>query len=221
MTAPAANHTALMDQVYRRQRYIYDLTRKYYLLGRDRLIAELGLPENAAVVEVGCGTARNLIQLARRYPTAQLYGLDASSQMLETATAALARAGLADRVTLRLGYAEDLTPAMFGRSEPFDAVLFPYSLSMIPDWKQALRSAAACLGPNGRVHIVDFGDLGRAGPFRSLLRAWLRLFHVEPREGLLQALEGSGDNTNGRLRTLFGRYAFLYSGTASALIRMA
>ena len=26
-----------MDKMYRHQRYFYDLTRKYYLLGRDRL----------------------------------------------------------------------------------------------------------------------------------------------------------------------------------------
>ena len=29
---------ALMDRIYRRQRHVYDLTRKYYLLGRDELI---------------------------------------------------------------------------------------------------------------------------------------------------------------------------------------
>ncbi|TIQ66810.1 MAG: SAM-dependent methyltransferase, partial [Mesorhizobium sp.] len=33
-----------MDGVYRWQRHIYDLTRKYYLLGRDRLISGLEVP---------------------------------------------------------------------------------------------------------------------------------------------------------------------------------
>ena len=37
-----------MDQVYRRQRYIYDFTRKYYLLGRDRLIRGLALQPGRA-----------------------------------------------------------------------------------------------------------------------------------------------------------------------------
>ena len=32
-TAPAGGHAALMDGVYRYQRHVYDLTRKYYLLG--------------------------------------------------------------------------------------------------------------------------------------------------------------------------------------------
>ena len=33
-----SNHAALMNSIYRRQRHIYDFTRKYYLFGRDRLI---------------------------------------------------------------------------------------------------------------------------------------------------------------------------------------
>ena len=32
---------ALMDDMYRRQRHIYDLSRKFYLLGRDEAIARL------------------------------------------------------------------------------------------------------------------------------------------------------------------------------------
>ena len=31
--------TRRMNRMYRRQRHIYDGTRRYYLLGRDRLIA--------------------------------------------------------------------------------------------------------------------------------------------------------------------------------------
>ena len=34
---------ALMDRLYRRQRHFYDVTRKHYLLGRDRLIDGTGL----------------------------------------------------------------------------------------------------------------------------------------------------------------------------------
>src|SRR5207248_267479 len=64
----APDHAALMDKVYRRQRYFYDFTRKYYLFGRDRAIHELRLPAGARLVEVGCGTARNLVRIARRYP---------------------------------------------------------------------------------------------------------------------------------------------------------
>ena len=204
---PAKNHATLMDQVYRHQRYIYDFTRKYYLFGRDRLIRELDLRPGDRLVEVGCGTARNLIRIARRYPQAHLFGLDASQEMLKTAGEAVRRAGLQTRIRLVHGYAEDLSPAMFGQTEAFDACVFSYSLSMIPDWKQALRSASAALSAAGRIHIVDFGDLtglGRVG--QAILQAWLRLFHVTPRAELLHGFE---QNTPDSLRLLPGRYAFL------------
>ena len=80
-------HAGLMDRVYRRQRHVYDFTRKYYLFGRDRLIRDLALEPGESLVEIGCGTARNLIAIARAYPGVRLYGLDASSAMLETARA--------------------------------------------------------------------------------------------------------------------------------------
>ena len=34
----SAEATLRMDRIYRHQRHIYDLSRKFYLLGRDRLI---------------------------------------------------------------------------------------------------------------------------------------------------------------------------------------
>jgi S-adenosylmethionine-diacylgycerolhomoserine-N-methlytransferase len=199
-----------MDQVYRHQRYIYDFTRKYYLFGRDRLIRELALRPGERVVEVGCGTARNLIAIARRYPEVRLFGLDASQEMLKTAADAVRRAGLEGRITLAHGYAETLAPAMFGEHENFDRAVFSYSLSMIPQWQQALKAAARVLTPDGFIHIVDFGDLtalGRVG--RGILLWWLARFHVAPRAELLHTLERRG---TGSLRVLPGRYAFLLTG---------
>jgi S-adenosylmethionine-diacylgycerolhomoserine-N-methlytransferase len=206
-----------MDSVYRQQRHIYDLTRKFYLLGRDRMIDRLAPAPGARIVEIGCGTARNLIRLARRYPDAKLFGLDASEAMLETAAIAIGRTGLSDRIKLAQGYAEALSPAMFGETAPFDNTLFSYSLSMIPEWKQALNAARVALGTGGRIHIVDFGDLRNlASPVRVALRKWLDLFHVAPREELLNAIEKvNGDST--QLHILPGRYAFLFNSDAESL----
>ena len=76
-----------MDGVYRYQRHIYDLTRKYYLLGRDRMLRGLDVPPEGTVLELGCGTGRNIVLAARRYPAARFFGLDISAAMLETAAA--------------------------------------------------------------------------------------------------------------------------------------
>lgn len=207
-----ASHAELMDGVYRWQRHIYDLTRKYYLLGRDRLIAELDAPAGGTVLELGCGTGRNIILAARRYPEARFFGLDISAEMLETAQAAIARAGLSGRVTLARADATAFDAgALFGQPA-FDRVFVSYSLSMIPGWEKTVAEGLAVLAPGGSLHVVDFGQQeGLPRWFRALLRGWLRKFHVEPRASLRDVLESESQRTGAtfRFRTLYRGYAWL------------
>ena len=179
------DHAGLMDEVYRGQRHVYDLTRKYYLLGRDQLIAEMDVPDGGTVLEVGCGTGRNLAKIARKWPEARLYGLDISEEMLKSATLNLRRAGCVDRTELGQADAAHFDAlALFSRAR-FDRIMFSYTLSMIPDWQGALRQAATLLSTQGSIHIVDFGTQdGLPDWFRQALLAWLVKFHVEPRAGL-------------------------------------
>ncbi len=170
-------HAALMDGVYRWQRHIYDATRKYYLLGRDRMIAGLDVPPGGAVLELGCGTGRNLLLAARRYPRARFYGLDISAEMLATADATLSRRALRDRVALARADATRFdAQALFGRAA-FDRIFVSYALSMIPGWERAVDAALAALSPGGSLHVVDFGQQERLpGWFAAMLRAWLARF---------------------------------------------
>ncbi len=172
----------LMDRMYRRQRYIYDATRKFYLVGRDATIAELDARPGDGVLEIGCGTGRNLVKMARRYPQARLFGLDVSNQMLASARAAIARAGLESRVRLAQGDAASFDAGrLFARSD-FQRVMISYALSMIPPWREALAQAVDALAPGGSLHIVDFGDsAGLPSAFRAALNRWLAAFDVTPR----------------------------------------
>lgn len=190
MQAVAENHADLMDNVYRGQRFIYDLTRKYYLLGRDRLIAEMDVPDGGTVLEIGCGTGRNLAKLGRVWPECRLYGLDISAEMLKSAASTVAQAGLGPRTMLARGDAAHFdVDALFGRRK-FDRIMFSYTLSMIPDWQGALRHALGLLSTQGSLHIVDFGQQERLPRwFRGALQSWLRQFHVEPRAMLTPCLE--------------------------------
>lgn len=187
-TTAVRDHARAMDAMYRAQRHIYDATRKFYLLGRDRLIAELAPPRGGSVVELGCGTARNLIAAARRWPQARFHGVDISAAMLETAQAAVARAGLAGRITLARGDAAAFLPQTFGL-ECVDRVFMSYALSMIPDWRGAIDCGAAALAPGGRLSIVDFGQQERLpAAWRALLFAWLGRFDVTPHPDFAAAL---------------------------------
>lgn len=178
-------HAALMDRVYRRQRHFYNATRRYYLLGRDRLIRDLTPPPNGRVLEIGCGTGRNLLKAARLHPNARFYGVDISSAMLESAGGAIERAQAKDRIVVAQGDATQLDPnASFG-IKSFDRVYFSYTLSMIPPWRDALRHAASLVAPGGTLSVIDFGQQESLPRwFRALLFQWLGLFHVAPNERL-------------------------------------
>ena len=182
------DHGALMDAQYRWQRHVYDLSRKYYLLGRDEMICAMAVPPGASVLELGCGTGRNLALVARRYPQARLYGVDISAEMLKNARRNVPGACLA------VGDATHLDGTALLGAATFDHVFMSYTLSMIPDWVGALDQGARLLAPGGRLHVVDFGQQqGLPGWFRSMLRGWLTKFHVTPRAELFlmcQAVAG-------------------------------
>lgn len=181
--ATHGGHAALMDEVYRGQRHIYDFTRKYYLFGRDTLIHGLAARPGMRVLEVACGTGRNLAKVAKAWPGARLYGLDISEEMLKSA-----RAALGAEARLGQGDACSFDPASLLGEPAFERIVLSYSLSMIPDWRGALDHAASQLAPGGSLHVVDFGDLsGLPRPAQKLLRAWLAKFHVEPRSALPEA----------------------------------
>jgi len=185
-----ADAAVRMDRQYRWQRHIYDVTRMPYLLGRDRLISELNPPSGAHILEIGCGTGRNLIRIARTYPGVECFGIDVSNVMLDTARRSIRSAGLEGRIRLAQADAVTADPQLlFGRPS-FDRVMISYALSMIAPWRQALAHSASLLGPQGSLCLVDFGDqAGMPAWFRALLFRWLGWFHVSARTDLKQELE--------------------------------
>ncbi len=209
-------HGALMDQIYRKQRRVYDATRKYYLLGRDYALRHLAPSPEAHILEIACGTGRNLSQIDMRYPGRHLYGLDISSQMLLSA-----EAKLGDRAKLAQGDACDFDPvALFGHDK-FDRIVMSYCISMIPDWHAALTEATRHLAPGGEVHIVDFGDQSQMPRwFNRSLRSWLMRFHVVPRDDLPQVLERVTDAgvTHKRLLGSYVQYACIRNSGAPGTV---
>lgn len=118
------------------------------------------------LVEAGCGTARNLLQIARRYPKVRLYSLDISGEMLRSAHETTRRTGL--QVKLVQAGAEDLRPELFGQPENFDRIVFSYSLSMISKWDQVLNRAAAAFEASGAYSYRGFWRFDRARKDRQI-----------------------------------------------------
>lgn len=218
---PKKEQAVAMDRMYRFTRHIYDITRAYYLLGRDRMLARVQTGPGTATLEVGCGTARNLIKLARRPQPGLLCGLDASQEMLDTAAASIARANVPavgnEPIRLKQGLAEDLDPSvMFDRHEPFDTVFFSYCLSMVPTWPAAIEAALANVKPGGKLLIVDFWDQADLPSlFAAVLKKWLALFHVHYRPEVHDALVALGQSGRAdvQFESVYRRYAYIATVT--------
>jgi S-adenosylmethionine-diacylgycerolhomoserine-N-methlytransferase len=192
----SAHAVDLMNRIYRHQRHTYDFTRKYYLLGRDRMIDELDARDGARVLEIGCGTGRNLIMAARKYPDARCFGIDVSTEMLNSATEAISRASLTARVSVAHADATRFDPgSLFGTAQ-FERIFISYSLSMIPHWKSAVDTAISLLASDGELRIIDFGGQERLpAAFGRLLRRWLKTFHVAPCDDLEAILKARTADT--------------------------
>ncbi|MEP7454644.1 class I SAM-dependent methyltransferase [Phyllobacterium sp. SB3] len=190
-------HGPLMDRVYRHQRHFYDATRKYYLLGRDPMIAGLNPPERGSILEIGCGTGRNLVLTGEAYPKTSLYGIDISNEMLATAHKKIEAVGLGKRVHLAHADAADFSPQTLFRRRHFDRIFISYAVSMIPQWQTVVQEAVSHLAPNGSLHIVDFGDLADVPLIaRKALYTWLDWYHVTPRNELFDVADAVAAKNN-------------------------
>lgn len=180
----AATHAACpanaLQGYYRLHSRIYDATRWTFLFGRDEVVRRAALHvahPPRRILEVGCGTGRNLERLAKRFPEADITGVDLCGSMLDRARRKGALRG--DRVAL-LEAAYDAPLA----SGSFDLVLFSYALTMFgPHMRPALDAAMEDLAPGGLLAVADFHDM----PVRAF-RAWMGMNHVRLDGQVLPAL---------------------------------
>ncbi len=118
------------------------------------------------VLDLACGTGIVTKALLQRRPRARVTGVDVTAEYLAVARRRFARLG--DRVTLRLGNAEDVL-----LDGPYDAVVASY----LPKYVDAGRLVANLLphlAPGAVVAFHDFTVPGSPLP-RALWTAWMRV----------------------------------------------
>ncbi len=207
MSGDAATATTVhpLERYYRLHARIYDASRWSFLFGRERLLRLVeahGQPRN--ILEVGCGTGKNLLRLRQLWPGAKLTGLDLSAAMLAQARRKVGGAG----PTLTWRHQAYSHPLL--TDPPFDLLLFSYALTMFnPGWEEAIAAAAADLAPAGIMAVVDF----HTSPF-SLFRRWMALNHVRVAGHLLPVLENTFTTRHREIRPAYGGlwHYFLFLG---------
>jgi demethylmenaquinone methyltransferase/2-methoxy-6-polyprenyl-1,4-benzoquinol methylase len=110
----------------------------------------LDLRPGDRVVELGCGTGRNLPFLrAAVGPRGKVYGIDLSAGMLARAAQLRDRHGWDNVELIQVDAAEFVAP------EPLDGVLFGLSYNTMPHHRLVLQNAWMQLRPGGRIVIMD------------------------------------------------------------------
>ena len=164
-----------LKRYYRLHAPIYDATRWAFLFGRTRLIQLLSQSCAGAtpkqILDLGCGTGKNLCALAQAFPAAQITGVDLSAEMLAQAGRNLVQKldpVARGRISLRHTDIAQISGLQY------DLIVCSYMLSMtgnqLGDTLQKLRKL---LTPTGRLAIVDF-DSTRAAWFAR----WMGVNHV-------------------------------------------
>lgn len=165
-----------LKRYYQFHSKIYDSTRWSFLFGRDALIEKVArLASPKTVLEVGCGTGKNLLSLAAAFPNASLTGLDLSAEMIDVARKNLA--AHSSRVSF-------LTIPYTKLGGNFDLIVLSYALTMInPGWDSVIETAATDLSPNGLVAVVDFHNSALPA-----FKRWMGVNHVRMESHLLPKL---------------------------------
>lgn len=173
-----SSHDDQVENYYRFHSHIYDITRWSFLFGRIDLLNLLpDLPPRPRILEVGCGTGKNIETLEYHFPDATIYGVDLSKEMLAKARHKIDQSTKIKLIKARYG-SDNLD------LEPFDIILLSYSLTMVGDQLDViLQQVLNDLKPHGHVAVVDF----HTTPL-NWFRRWMKINHVDLDGHLLSLL---------------------------------
>src|ERR1700753_2384611 len=114
-------------------------------------VADPGRPAGGLVLDVASGTAGVALQLSAR-TGARVVGVDLTEPMLREGQTRVAAAGMAPRIALGGGAAEELPFP----DASFDALTFTYLLRYVDDPQATLTELARGVKPGGTVASLEF-----------------------------------------------------------------
>jgi ubiquinone/menaquinone biosynthesis C-methylase UbiE len=156
---------------------------------REELIKQASIQPNQRVLDLGCGTGTLVVLLKRKYPAAEIVGVDPDPKALQRAQKKIRRAGVA--VQLDEGFADEL-PYEAGT---FDRVLSSFMLHHLEEHERekTLREVLRVLKPVGTFHLLDFagGEDKAPGRLGRLVNSHARL-EDNSQQRILQLMRRAG-----------------------------
>jgi S-adenosylmethionine-diacylgycerolhomoserine-N-methlytransferase len=164
-----------LKQYYKVHSIWYNSTRWTFLFGRHSLCRYFPeIPQEARILDLGCGTGKHLKQLVEQYPHSEIIGLDQSKEMLNKIDPTL-------RDSIQLIHTT-YTKETF-KEDYFDLIVCSYSLTMFSDLDEVLQTIQFHLKQTGELVVVDFEKT----PF-SWFSRWMRKNHVHFEHQLFKKL---------------------------------
>jgi demethylmenaquinone methyltransferase/2-methoxy-6-polyprenyl-1,4-benzoquinol methylase len=146
-----------MEAIFDSLAFKYDFANTFMSFGihhywRKVAVDRTGLQSGAKVLDLCCGTGMITADLAEKAgPDGKVTGMDLSEKMLAVAEKRLKMRGLADRVNLVQGNANDLPFP----GESFDCVTIGYGLRNVIDPKRILMESHRVLKPGGVIVAIE------------------------------------------------------------------
>ena|SRR5439155_424368 len=140
----------------------YDLTNRVISFGIDvhwrrMAIRQLaGLPHDAVVLDLACGTCDMALEALRQRRAARVVGADLSRTMLGLARKKLAGRARPEPAAAPITLVNAPAEALPFRDGSFDAVTIAFGIRNVPDFRAGLMEMLRVLRPGGRACILEF-----------------------------------------------------------------
>jgi trans-aconitate 2-methyltransferase len=169
---------------------LYNRFRRYRAEPVEHILSRLQLSADERIVDLGCGSGENTLELARRSPHGTALGVDGSPAMIEAARKLLERepAGLEGRVSFEL-----LDVPEFHAERAYTLIFSNAAFQWIPGQRALFAACFDALRAGGTIVVqmpaneaetakIEIGKLAREAPWNAMLGGRDRAFHEEPPE---------------------------------------
>jgi trans-aconitate 2-methyltransferase len=169
---------------------LYNRFRRYRAEPVQHILSRLPLNDAEKIIDLGCGSGENTLELARRSPHGTALGVDGSPAMIEAARKLIdaEAAELKRRVSFEL-----LNVPEFCADRAYSLIFSNATFQWIPNHRALFAACFDALRPSGTIVVqmpanetetakMEIGRLAREAPWNSMLGGRERAFHEEPPE---------------------------------------